>query len=88
MEKQKINKQEKILMWTIALLVLGYLIIGYLVFWGFNDYKQCSGNPFTYGAEKISSYETGDLFCTCTFSNPHYAPFYFDSEEVAVLLGS
>ncbi len=73
-------------MWTIALLVLGYLIIGYLVFWGFNDYKQCSGNPFTYGAKKMEGDSQGELLCTCRFSNSNYAPFYFNNEEVAVLL--
>lgn len=80
------DKREKTLVWTLALLILGYLLIGYVGFFGFKDYKACSGNPFTYGAEKISSDATGDLFCTCTFSNPKYAPFYFNEEEVAVLL--
>ena len=54
--------------------------------WGFKDYKACSGNPFTYGAEKMEGDRQGDLFCTCRFSNQDYAPFYFNNEEVAVLL--
>lgn len=71
----------------IIIYVLCFLLLaaGFLVTLGFKEAKQCMGNPFTYGADKLESEKTGDLHCTCSFSSPDYAPFYFDNEEVKTI---
>jgi len=51
---------------------------------GLKESKECLGNPFVYGANKIENYETGILTCTCFFSNPKYAPFIFDNTNITV----
>ncbi len=45
--------------------------------------KQCDANPFTYGVKKITPHDS-ELLCSCSFSNPRYAPFYFDKDNVSV----
>lgn len=87
MENKQFVIKEKHLLWTIIILLFGYMLIGYIAFFSFEDSKQCLANPFTYGAEKIATENTGDLFCSCSFQNLEYAPFGFDKEEVAVRLG-
>lgn len=47
------------------------------------DTKQCVANPFSYGIEKIEP-EDSSLSCSCFFSNPGYAPFYFNKENINV----
>ena len=62
-----------------------FLLMGFFLALGFKDSNQCLGNPFIYGVNKLESEVTGELYCTCYFESPNYAPFYFNNEEVAVL---
>ncbi len=75
-------KIERVVIYILCFL---FLIIGLSLALGLKDSKECLGNPLIYGANKISTPETGDLFCTCSFSSPDYAPFYFNEEKVSTL---
>lgn len=77
----KISK-ERLIIYILCFLLL---TVGFLITLGFKDAKQCMGNPFTYGADKIESKATGNLHCTCSFASPDYAPFYFNNEEVRTI---
>ena len=73
----------------IALLILMGLFILIILFLvlGFKEGSKCLENPFIYGANKITTRETGEIRCTCNFlENQKYAPFYFNTEEVKVLV--
>lgn len=78
----KINKDK---LFYIGLLVCCALVL--LIFYFANqDGNSCIGNPLTYGAEKLSTIETGEMACTCFFKNPNYAPFYFNQYNVSTEL--
>ncbi len=77
----KISK-ERLIIYILCFLLL---TVGFLITLGFKEAKQCMGNPFTYGADKIETKETGDLHCICSFSSPDYAPFRFNKEEVKTM---
>ena len=62
-----------------------FLLVGFSLVFGFKDYKQCSGNPFIYGANEIINENTGNLYCSCSFGSPEYAPFYFDNDSVEII---
>lgn len=74
-------KLKTIVIWFLILMTFIVLLLTYL---SFNDGQKCVSNPFVYGADKLSSEETGNLFCSCSFSNPNYAPFYFNKENVSL----
>ena len=74
----------KIYQIMIGLLVFACLIMFLALFLGSREGNTCLANSFTYGAKKLSSEETGDLTCTCSFGNPKYAPFFFNKEEIIV----
>jgi len=68
-------------------LIIAIFLISVIFYFAMKDGSQCIGNPFTYGAESLESEATGDLLCTCTFSEPRYSPFLFNSEDVWALRG-
>ena len=45
--------------------------------------SQCTQNPFTYGADKISQDDL-ELMCYCNFNDPTYATFSFDKNELYI----
>ena len=73
--------------WVKIFLVL-LIIVAFVAFisivMGLKESKECLGNPFTYGAKQIETPHTGNLICNCFFSNPKYAPFIFDSNNISV----
>ena len=69
----------------ILILCFLLLLTGFFLALGFKDGKDCMGNPFIYGANKITNEDTGNLYCTCSFANFGYMNFYFNNEEVEVL---
>ena len=75
------NKKEKIIMYMICFL---FLLMGFFLFLGLKDAKQCLGNPFIYGANKITNEDTGDLYCSCSFGSFEYAPFSFDKDSIDI----
>ena len=76
----KINKE--ILFYIMLIL---FFLMAILMFLGLKDAEKCLGNPFKYGANKITSQDTGDINCVCSFESAEYAPFYFNKEEIGVL---
>ncbi len=74
--------KERIVIFILCFLLL---LIGFLLTLGFKDSKECIGNPFIYGISKLETLDTGNIYCTCSFSSPGYAPFYFNNKEVNVL---
>lgn len=64
-------------MWLIIFLLFA------ISYFGINDANACLSNPLVYGADKATSDETGELFCSCTFSNPSYSPLYFNHENMS-----
>ena len=52
---------------------------------GMKDAQQCLSNPFVFGANKITNYDTGGIRCTCSFQSPFYARFSFDTESVEAI---
>lgn len=65
-------------MWVI---ILALFLIS---FFGIKDANECLSNPLIYGAQKATNIETGGMFCRCTFSNPAYAPLYFDDANMSI----
>jgi len=65
-------------MWIIILSLLA------IAYFGISDANACLGNPLVYGANKATTDVTGEMFCSCTFSNPSYAPLYFNHENISV----
>ncbi len=75
----KITKDHIIMVLTL-LIVISITIFAF----AFQDGDECINSPLTYGAEKLSSEETGDLFCSCFFTNPKYQRFSFDKNNMTV----
>ncbi len=65
-------------MWII---ILALFLIS---FFGIKDANECLSNPLIYGAQKATNVETGQMFCSCTFSNPAYATLYFDDTKMSI----
>ncbi len=68
----------------LVLLIIAAFVGLLSILMGLKESQACLGNPFTYGANKIETATTGSLMCNCFFSNPKYAPFIFDSNNVSV----
>lgn len=81
-KKITINWMKVVLGFLMGLFVL---ILLFMVL-GFRDGSKCLANPFIYGANKITSDETGEIRCVCSMDNPRYAPFYFNKDEVSLLI--
>lgn len=78
-------KQITIPLYLLYGLLVAILLISAIFFFGMKDGNQCIGNPLLYGAEKASGPVSGDLTCSCGFSNPSYARFYFDKDNMSVI---
>lgn len=68
----------------IGLLLIASFVAFVSILMGLKESKECLGNPFIYGANKIENANTGALTCNCFFSNPRYVPFMFDHNNVSV----
>ena len=77
---QKITERKIILILCFIL-----LLVGFFLFLGINDAKECVGNPFVYGANEIVNEKTGSIYCACSFASPDYARFYFDNDSIGVI---
>ena len=75
-------KKERMIIWIMCLL---FLLMGFFLFLGFKEAQECVGNPFIYGANKITNEDSGNLYCSCSFGSPRYSPFYFDNEYLEVI---
>ncbi len=51
-----------------------------IFFFALQDGNTCVSDPLVYGAERATGDDQGKLMCSCSFSNPFYASFYFDNE--------
>ncbi|KKM75665.1 hypothetical protein LCGC14_1387910 [marine sediment metagenome] len=71
--------------YIIGVMMLLFVVIGIGLTFGLKESNQCLNNPLTYGVNKIENNDTGILQCTCSFSNPSYAPFYFNNKDIGVL---
>lgn len=74
--------KERIIIYILCFLLL---LMGLFLFLGLKDAKQCLGNPFIYGANKMINKDTGSIYSSCSFESFDYAPFYFDNKEIKVL---
>ena len=72
-------KKERVIIYILCFLLL---LIGLYLFLGLKDAKQCLGNPFLYGANKITNEDTGKIYCSCSFESFDYAPFYFNEDSI------
>ncbi len=61
--------------------------MGFFLFMGMKDAQACVGNPFIYGANKITNEDTGDIYCSCSFWSQRYSRFYFDEDSIGVIRG-
>ncbi len=69
----------------LVLLIIAALVGLVSILMGLKESKACLGNPFTYGAEKIETPQTGGLTCNCFFSNPKFVPFVFDKNNISII---
>lgn len=69
-----------IILGAIVILIVALFAISYF---GIKDANSCLSNPLVYGAEKATSLDTGDLFCSCSFTNPRYTPLYFTADGMS-----
>ncbi len=77
----KSMNRERLIIWVMCFL---FVIIGFCLLLGMKDAKQCLGNPFIYGASNIVNDRTGDVYCSCSFTSPNYAGFYFDKDSLEI----
>ncbi len=77
-------KKERLIVWILCFL---FLFVGLFFILGSRDARECVGNPFIYGASKITNEDTGTLLCTCSFGSPDYANFYFDEDSLEIMRG-
>ncbi len=69
---------------VIYILCFALLLAGLFLVLGFRDGQRCVGNPFIYGANKITNRDTGNIDCLCSFGSPKYSPFYFDNNSIGI----
>lgn len=81
MMKMKATKDKILVASLIALVIMAFVFLGM----AFREGNKCTANPLIYGADKLSSTETGDFSCSCSFSNSNYDPLYFDKENISSL---
>lgn len=65
-------------------LLIAILSISVIFYFAMQDGDKCISNPLIYGANKAITIDSGDLMCSCSFSNPSYAPFYFNKENMSI----
>lgn len=65
-------------------LIIGIILISAIFFLAMRDGDSCISNPMIYGAKKAINKDTGSIRCSCSFSSPSYAPFYFDDEKMGI----
>jgi hypothetical protein len=65
-------------------LIIAILLISAIFYFAMRDEDKCANNPLVYGARKASDDINGGVMCSCSFSNPDYAPFYFDKNSIDV----
>ncbi len=63
------------------LILIGFFALGM----AYKEGNECIANPLTYGADKLSSTETGEFSCSCSFSNPKYEGLYFNKDNISTL---
>lgn len=68
----------------ISIVIALFFLLMFFLYMAMKEGNTCIENPLTYGAEKLSTEETGDVTCTCHFSNPRYEPFFFDKNNVSL----
>jgi len=64
--------------------VIMVIISGTLLIKLFKENTKCQLSPFTYGANQISESSDVEITCSCAFSDPHYANFYFDKDKLII----
>ncbi len=74
-------KKEIIIIYILCFLLL---FAGLFLALGMRNAKQCLGNPFLYGVNKITNEDTGNLYCNCYFESFDYAPFSFDRDSLHI----
>tara|TARA_R100001530_G_scaffold100349_1_gene69744 strand:- start:183 stop:437 length:255 start_codon:yes stop_codon:yes gene_type:complete len=70
--------------YVVYALLIGIILISVIFFFAMRDGNSCLSNPMVYGARKATNAETGDIRCSCRFSDPSYAPFYFDTDKITI----
>ncbi len=63
-------------------LFFGVVALTLIFSFAMKDGMSCIGNPLVYGAEKLTTEETGGLLCSCSLNNPKFASFNFDAEGI------
>lgn len=66
----------------ILLTILAFIFFGMAIKTG----NQCLENPLTYGASKMSTEDTGNFSCFCSFTNQEYEGVYFDKEDISTVI--
>ena len=75
-----LNKTLNITLILLVLIVIGIFLLAR------SDGQECISNPLVYGANKLSSEETGTFSCLCSFSNAGYEDVYFDDKNISTLM--
>lgn len=70
-------------LWTFGGILLGCVAIVAIFVLGVQDGNECLSKPLNYGAEKALQSTGGQIFCSCQFSNPSYAPLFFNEETMS-----
>lgn len=68
---------------VVSIIFLLILAIAFILL-STKDGQRCMSNPFIYGADQVSSKESGEIYCSCNFLNPRYAPFYFNNHNLSI----
>lgn len=68
----------------IYIISIGIFFFILIFLFSLNDGNDCLKNPLTYGAEKMSTTDTGNFSCSCSFTNLKYGQVYFDRNNISV----
>ena len=75
------SKESKWLKIIIVLLILIFILIGFLAGYFYGD-KSCFENPFTYGVKELNRANSDEIICNCISITGRTKPFSFDENGI------
>lgn len=70
--------------WMVVIIIASLAIAVTALFVAYSAGGECLKNPLKYGVSQISEASESELYCSCTFTDPKYAPFYFNDKNVSL----
>lgn len=66
---------------VMVLLIIGF---GFTMMKIIKENRACLDSPLIYGAKRAYEMNGVEMTCSCSFSDPNYAPLWFDRETMEV----